>query len=220
MIKKIYLKFYQRYFPRMMSFFGKGLLKILLRSCRVEIVGAENFLQTAKSKKCILMLWHNRLAMTGEVFLKCAPQFNYTAFVSFSRDGELLSGFVTSYKQGKVVRVPHNARHQALKDLIQTMRKDENHIAIITPDGPRGPRYKVKAGIALAAKALDAAVVPFSWSADRYWQFKTWDKFILPKPFAKVKAYIGLPVILPDHLTRVEESALLEDSLSNICSEI
>lgn len=212
-MRKLYLKFYQRYLPRMLSFFGKGLLKLLFRTCRFEISGIDAFIQTASSQKCILMLWHNRLAITGEIFAKHAPDFIYTAFVSFSRDGELLSGFVTSYKQGRIIRVPHDARHKALRDLIQMLRKEDNNIAIVTPDGPRGPLYKVKAGIALAAKASNAAVIPFSWSSDRFWTFNTWDKFMLPKPFATIKALIGPPVIIPDNLSREEESALLEQSL-------
>ncbi len=71
------------------------------------------------------MLWHNRLALVAEVFSKNASEFNYSAFVSNSRDGEPLAILAKSYPNGDIIRVHHQMRHQALKEMIQRLQKIE-----------------------------------------------------------------------------------------------
>jgi len=61
------------------------------------------------------------------------------------------------------------------------------HIA----DGPRGPAGVVKAGVVSLARSTGAVVVPMFIKADRAWYFKSWDRFMLPKPFAKVNLRFG-----------------------------
>ncbi len=63
-------------------------------------------------------------------------------------------------------------------------------------DGPRGPIGKVKAGALSIALAADAVIVPFYMSADRAWYFNSWDKFFIPKPFAKVTLKYGQMIYL------------------------
>lgn len=132
------------------------------------------------------MLWHNRLLIISEILNKHAPQFIYRAVISNSRDGELLAILANSYSAGRTLRVPHNARYQALQQMISHL-KSHNDILIITPDGPRGPRYKVKPGIAIAAHESQADVIPLSWTANRYWQLNTWDQMMIPKPFSHIE---------------------------------
>jgi lysophospholipid acyltransferase (LPLAT)-like uncharacterized protein len=175
------------------AYVGKYLLRVLFWTCRTKIEGIERFVKHASEEKCILMLWHNRLSMVAEILNKHAPQFIYTAFISKSRDGEPLAILASSYKSGKTIRVPHNARHRALKQVIVSL-KTHQEVIVITPDGPRGPRYQVKPGIALAAKETQATIVPFSWKADRYWELKTWDGLRFPKPFANIQVVLGEPI--------------------------
>lgn len=58
-------------------------------------------------------------------------------------------------------------------------------------DGPRGPAGIVKAGVIQLAHAADAVIVPFYTSADRAWYFNSWDRYLLPKPFARVVITFG-----------------------------
>jgi len=62
----------------------------------------------------------------------------------------------------------------------------ETGLAAHIMDGPRGPIGKVKAGAVSIALAADAVIVPFYVSADRAWYFRSWDRFFIPKPFARV----------------------------------
>ena len=64
---------------------------------------------------------------------------------------------------------------------------------VITPDGPRGPAYELGPGIIFLAQKSGAAVVPINMEYSAYWRVKSWDKFILPRPFSKVRVIFGQP---------------------------
>jgi hypothetical protein len=64
-------------------------------------------------------------------------------------------------------------------------------VAAFTPDGPRGPRRQFKGGVLLAAQRGHAVVVPLHAGADRAWRLNSWDRFLLPKPFARVRIAYG-----------------------------
>jgi lysophospholipid acyltransferase (LPLAT)-like uncharacterized protein len=193
MLKSKWRKLKRRLLSYFYAYLGKYVIKVLLWSCKTKIDGIEEFVKLAKQEKCILMLWHNRLALVAEILNKHAPQFIYTALISKSRDGDPLAILAQSYKSGKAIRVAHNARHQALKKMINSLRKG-HEIIVITPDGPRGPCYNVKPGIALAAKETKAMIIPFTWKANYFWELKTWDKFMLPKPFSTIHVILGEPI--------------------------
>jgi len=71
-------------------------------------------------------------------------------------------------------------------------------------DGPRGPAGRVKTGLIPLAQAADAVIVPFTVSADRAWTMNSWDRFMLPKPFARVRLRFDRPIRL-EHTETVEE---------------
>jgi len=184
-------------FPFLIATIGKGFMRLLLLTCRWEIRGSERFRQVATKEKCILMLWHNRLALAPFILERCAPDFTYSAFVSKSRDGDLISAIVHSYRQGRTITVSHQARHQALKEMIQVV-EERSSIVVITPDGPRGPRYEIKPGVAAAALATSAHVVPITWEASKLWKLNTWDQLHIPKPFSTITVTFKDPVVFLD----------------------
>lgn len=198
----------------LIAYAGKYLLRTILATCRLRVKGIDRFHALSKKEKCILMLWHNRLAPTSEILNRISPANIYAAFISKSRDGDPLALLANSYKTGKAIRVPHNARHQALKAVIQSL-KENSDVIVITPDGPRGPRYVAKPGIVAAAQETGAHVVPFSWTATRFWQLKTWDKMIFPKPFSTILVTFGEPVSL-NHLTQEEGTSFLQETLLSL----
>jgi lysophospholipid acyltransferase (LPLAT)-like uncharacterized protein len=193
MLKGSWLKFKKNWLSYPIAYLSKFTIRLLLRTCQIEVEGLNQFVEVASRKRCILMLWHNRLGIVSEILYKFAPQFIYSAFISKSHDGEPLAILAKSYQAGRAIRVPHNARHQALKMVIDNLKSDRD-VIIFTPDGPKGPKYEAKAGIALAATEVDAMIIPFSWQANDYWELSTWDRFRLPKPFSHIKVTWGNPL--------------------------
>lgn len=199
-IKQGWLTFKRKWLPLVVAYAGQGLFNLLMKTCTISARGHDHFLKAAESGKCILILWHNRLGPMVEFLKIYGPKFTYGALISKSRDGDLLAKLVNRYApQGRAIRVAHNAKHQALRDVIQQLNSDENIIILITPDGPRGPRHKIKPGVVLAAKAAEAKIIPMTWTADRFWELNSWDKFCIPKPFAKIQVSFGEAVEIPQN---------------------
>lgn len=193
---------------RLIAYGIQSLLKMLLLTCRFRIKGEEHLVKASSQGPCMIALWHNRLALIGPALIKLKLPFIFTAFVSNSRDGDILAAYTESYPNGRTIRVPHNAKEAALKSMIYRLRS-RREILLITPDGPRGPIYIPKPGIVLAAQEAHATIIPFNWTASSYWEFSSWDRFRLPKPFSTIDATFGLPVT-------VEEQTPMKDALCQI----
>jgi lysophospholipid acyltransferase (LPLAT)-like uncharacterized protein len=84
---------------------------------------------------------------------------------------------------------------RALRDYYQALVRD-NVSPVITPDGPRGPRFRFKPGALLLAQMSGRAILPMSYAASRAWLIK-WDKFVIPLPFSRIAIAIGPPRYVP-----------------------
>lgn len=203
--------------PYILGYTIKGLITLIGWTCRFRIQGADKLHRTVKDSKCILIAWHNRLGMLTEILKRAAPQYRYAAMVSNSRDGQFIAVITDSYKQGRAVKVPHNKRALSLQLMINQL-KAGNEIGIVTPDGPRGPKYTLKRGVALAARKCGAKVIPLSWNADKCWRLNTWDNLMIPKPFSTITVQWGDPVTLEDNeeIPVSDAAKQLEEALLSI----
>jgi lysophospholipid acyltransferase (LPLAT)-like uncharacterized protein len=192
-LKAIRLKLKQRWLPYLYGKLGKWFLHVLAFTCRFQVEGLDSFLKAASTQKCVLIFWHNRLAMIAEIMSRHAPQFRYAAVISNSRDGEMIAVLANSYRQARSIRVSHHSRSAALHTIVRELKKGRE-ILVITPDGPRGPLYEVKAGVVVAARESEAQVVPLSWTSSACWKLPTWDSFMIPKPFSTIYVKIGAPI--------------------------
>ncbi len=211
MKEKLLRRFKRRTLPWVIAKLLKAGCKILFMTCRISVEGIENFITCASERSCILMFWHNRLIAVAEVLENYAPNFIYVAFVSKSRDGEIVANFTKSYRAGRTIRVPHNRREGALKEMVSHLKLTSD-IIMITPDGPKGPPGEVKPGVLFAAQESGAPIIPFSWSAARFWTLPTWDGLMIPKPFTRIKVKFGSP-ISPDTDAHTDH---LKEALYNV----
>jgi len=92
---------------------------------------------------------------------------------------------------------------KAMLTMIKQIKFGQN--GAITPDGPRGPRYKLQDGIIYIAQKTGVPLVPIHIEATRQWIFeKSWDKHKLPKPFSTVVIRIGSPYRVSENLKKAE----------------
>ena len=75
---------------------------------------------------------------------------------------------------------------------------DEGAVLTITPDGPRGPRHSINPGLAWMAKVTGRAIVPVGFACDRAWRMRSWDRFMIPKPWARIAMVYGAPIHVED----------------------
>jgi lysophospholipid acyltransferase (LPLAT)-like uncharacterized protein len=67
----------------------------------------------------------------------------------------------------------------------------EGHDLAITPDGPRGPARSFAPGALVVAHRSGAPILPTAASASSAWRLKSWDSFLIPRPFARVSVSYG-----------------------------
>lgn len=198
---------------RILAYVIRFVLRAILFTCKFKVKGKEHLLNLSDDKPYIIMLWHNRLSLIGPSILKSGCPRIFTAFASNSRDGDIVAAYTTSYKRGRAVRVPHNQKDMALKELIERL-KNEKEIAIITPDGPRGPVYKLKPGVVKAALEASASVIPFRWESNKYYSIKSWDCFRIPLPFTTIEAEFDTPITLSKENSFDDQITYLEKRLN------
>ena len=86
--------------------------------------------------------------------------------------------------------------------MLQMVRRvQEGYVACVTPDGPRGPRYRVQPGVITVAQKTGAPILPLAYDAEWKKVFQSWDRFIMPLPFSRIVVVYGEPISVPAHAT-------------------
>lgn len=194
------------------------LFQLLVGTIRLEVRGGKTLeeyvtrLNTEpNAPPLIIALWHNQLLLVP-LLRRFAPITKASAIISKSRDGDWLAAFVKTFRDADVIRVGHSSRHGALLQMIDAL--NQKIVVLITPDGPRGPRYEVKDGVIYSAKKSNALIFPLQWQASHIWELNTWDKFRIPRPFSKVTMTISEPIACADNLKEHELKESLQTRLS------
>ena len=163
----------------------------------------------ADSEATIFALWHNRLAFGPGIFKK---NYKTAALVSPHSDGKIISKIIKNFKFAIIEGSTNRNPTEAVKHIIRSLSQKYN--IVVTPDGPRGPIYKVNSNIATIARKYDSKLIPISCACTRYISLKrSWDKLIIPMPFTTIYVIIGTQILLTDDYElndQLLESALIE----------
>ncbi len=111
--------------------------------------------------------------------------------VSEARDGQYLADLAASLGYRAVRGSSTRGAARALLGAVRELRT--GHAVAFTPDGPRGPRREMKPGVVAAAQRAQSVIVPLHARADRAWRLNSWDRFMIPKPAARVHILYGRP---------------------------
>jgi lysophospholipid acyltransferase (LPLAT)-like uncharacterized protein len=175
---------------RILSFLGWTLLTLWCRTLRITFVNKEvpDRLK-AEGRNIIFAFWHGRQFMLFHTH----RDLGVVIPASESRDGEIQAGILTRFGFEVVRGSSKRKGAQALLGLVDGLRRGK-HIALAV-DGPRGPLYEVKQGVAYLAGKLDKPIVPVITSAKRFWILdRIWDKYLLPVPFSRAIVMYGEPI--------------------------
>ncbi len=171
--------------------------------------------------------WMNHIGSGGPVIICCWHQQFFSAIrhfrnyshlkpplmISKSGDGAIIAGIATRTGWDIVRGSSSRGGMEALNEMAEILR--ERRIAAHVVDGPRGPAGKVKAGLIRLAQLGNASIAPFYVTADRAWYFNSWDRFMVPKPFARVTLRFDDLIRIPD-ISTPEEFEHQRSRLENI----
>ncbi len=195
-------------------FFISGALRLLARTVRIRYVDADElFARWQRGEQLIVAFWHNRVVM-----MPIAHRSRKVCIMSSqSRDGEIATRALARWG---IRSVRGSATRGGAGSFLQMVRayRDGYDLAVV-PDGPRGPRYVVKPGIIHLARATGAPIFPVSYAATRRCQLRSWDRLIIPLPFARVAYVAGEPLLVPRHASDADVETLrreLEARLNRI----
>lgn len=148
-----------------------------------------------KNQSWIYAIWHTNVLLSP--YLHRGQNIN--VMISASKDGEIINRVVYRFGNRAIRGSSSRGGMKALRTLLDELQK--GHSAAITPDGPRGPAFKLQNGVVIAASRGKAPIVPFHYEAKRQWiAEKSWDKHRIPKPFTTLVVHYGEPIYIPEKM--------------------
>lgn len=198
------------------------LLGLLWISYRVRYLPQQKeTLKSSPDKYCAPCYWHQDHVLCALMIRRWIGRgFDAGFLVSDSVDGVVPARLAQSWG-AKVVRGSANRTGAAAMRALRELGKSGTAI-VTTADGPLGPIYEFKPGVAVTAKLAGAPILPMAAAAKSAWYLRRWDNFMIPKPFSRVVIAVGEPIDAPASLDAavVEATAgLAETALRKLKKE-
>jgi lysophospholipid acyltransferase (LPLAT)-like uncharacterized protein len=187
---------------RWLTALGYWLLQIWARTLRFEIEDRAGVVDSPPNERYIGALWHNRLLLLPFILRRYLPQRRGAALISASRDGAILADLVERFGFDTVRGSSSRKGASAIRQLSDVIAGGRD--VVITPDGPRGPAYVLGQGIIFLAQQSGADVIAMNMEYSSSWRVKSWDRFILPRPFSKVRVTFDRPHRVAATITEAE----------------
>ncbi|HUQ19341.1 MAG TPA: lysophospholipid acyltransferase family protein [Gemmatimonadaceae bacterium] len=181
---------------------GGIALQALGRTWRYEVRGSEH-LEALRlhGSPFIFSLWHGQLLP----LIWHHRNQRVAILVSEHRDGEIIARVAQSIGYRLIRGSSTRGADRALLALVRQLKAGAE--VAVTPDGPRGPARSYAPGALIAAQRSGAAILPITAHVDNAWHLSSWDRFIIPKPFAKVTVAYGAPVYVEARSSREATAA-------------
>lgn len=175
--------------------------RVILKGNAGEILG---------KKQCIIALWHNRTFTPCYVYRYCMDsKVPMSMLTSASKDGALLSTVAGDYGMRTVRGSSHRRGAVGFRDMLREL--NEGCCMCITPDGPKGPRYKSRAGVIRLASVSGLPILPLCVDIPSCWRIKkAWDGFVIPKPFSRVNVLVREPLHVPSDIDEETQKEYME----------
>jgi lysophospholipid acyltransferase (LPLAT)-like uncharacterized protein len=179
----------ERLLLAVVPFVASIAIRLLYLTIRTEVLG-ENSLRSLwqRGEQVIISLWHDQLLLMVLGY----PGKHAKILISSSRDGELLARTLKYFAQDMVRGSSSRGGRAAFRELLNLCKEKTD--LVLTPDGPKGPRHKLKDGVVQLARLSGRPVVPMAFVCSRGHRFKSWDRFLLPYPFCRGIYSFGEPV--------------------------
>ena len=185
-------------------------------SVRVDGMDALRPLWHAR-RPLIYAVWHARILVVPWLTARLRRREGarrVCVLASRSRDGELIAEFARRFDLDVVRGSSSRGGFEALRELARTIR--DGHDVAIVPDGPRGPARRLQGGIVALAATTGAPIVPVGVAARPARRLGSWDRFVVPAPFARCAVVFGGLVEVKSHDDRADARVRAERALDEV----
>lgn len=193
-----------------------GLIRLTWKTCRVEIVINSDNVGALLDQETpfIPCYWHQQQIFCVHYLLDVAKsdtRLKLGYLISPSADGDIATNMFGNQGVHIIRGSATRGGAQALREIYLRIKK-EGISPIVTPDGPTGPIYECKPGVAMLAQLSKVPMLPLAYAASSCWQLKSWDRFMLPRPFARIVIGVGTPL----HVNKKDA----QDNFAAVCHEM
>jgi len=212
--KNLPFRWYDPVLLRVLPPLGGLIIKLLMLSCRVIKVEGRDTQEEALSRtggRGIYVTWHQRMSYLFHYL----GSRHAVVMISQSRDGEYVARMARRLGFKDVRGSSTRGSFQALRAITEKLK--EGVSGGMLADGPLGPARVAKPGSVFMARSAQIPLLPITWGADRCWVFNSWDRYMVPKPFARIVLYHAEPIWVPRSAKGEELEAyrvLLEERLN------
>jgi lysophospholipid acyltransferase (LPLAT)-like uncharacterized protein len=171
---------------------GSALLAALGCTLRFQVEGARVFQELRERRQPVIFaFWHSRILPLAHLH----RNQGVVVLVSEHRDGEYIARIVARRGFGTARGSSTRGGVRGLRELIRAGRAGRD--LAVTPDGPKGPPRRVKWGTLVAAQVTGFPVIPVAAGGEGVWRVNSWDRFVIPRPFARIRVRYGTPLQVP-----------------------
>ena len=203
---------------RRAGWLGAVVLRGLGHTLRIRVKDDGPLVKFRRDRQPVIFIfWHSRILPLAYHH----RSEGIVVLVSQHGDGEYVARTIERMGFGTARGSSTRGGVQGLRGLLRAARK--GHDLAFTPDGPKGPVRKFKTGALVAAQLTGAPLVPIAVGGKGIWRLNSWDRLVIPKPFARITVKYGLPVFIPRGATEqeLEDYALqLEEVLNRDTDEV
>jgi lysophospholipid acyltransferase (LPLAT)-like uncharacterized protein len=201
------VKIRSRLLTKVIVFCGVTLIRLLFKTCRLRAVieaPGSNPYELTGGRRYLYCAWHDQILM---VVFGGRPK-NMAGLVSGHQDGSYLADAMKRVGIAAIRGSSKRGGSRAMAELLQRVR--DFHVAI-TPDGPRGPRHKMKTGIVFLASHSGRAIIPTACACRHGWRIRgNWSDMMIPFPFTTIHARGGRAFFVPPGIERDELERYVE----------
>lgn len=183
------------------------MLKLIFSTVKADIRCADPeaspYVEPRGKTRFAFCMWHDGIVIA----VYSHKTYSLSGLISQHRDGGYLAD---AAEYSGIYPVRGSASRGGAEAVRQLIELEHLHVAL-TPDGPRGPRRKLKEGILYLASRSRRPIVPTAISGTSCWSIKgNWTDLLLPKPFSRALLLAGKPIVLPEELPREEFAVYLD----------
>ena len=172
------------------------IIRMLAATLRIRLQDPHGLLKSLPDGPVIFSFWHNRLLLMPSFYQFFFSKRRAAALISRSKDGEIISNICARFRI-KTVRGSSSKKGMlAFRELIRLLEQDKTDV-VITPDGPRGPRYQLQLGVLQLSQNTGMPIIPATYHLSSKWTLRSWDQFQIPKPFSLCHLVVGEPFVVP-----------------------
>jgi hypothetical protein len=183
------------------------VLRLIGLTLRWKYGGLAGNSEICSGQPKILAFWHNQQLFMPYRYRELKRKFSkqvlpMSVLISAHSDGRIISRGIEFFGIGSVAGSSSRGGARALRELLGVLAKGEQ--VSVTPDGPRGPSEKVKAGIIKLAELSQAPIYPIGMACRPAWRVKSWDRMYIPRPFSRAVMVMGQAFYVPKDVTHAE----------------